>query len=130
MDTVDKGRSLPEVLQDIVGNIQDILRSEIRLAKTEMKEQASVAGKAAGMLGAGALMAVYALCFVLAACALALAMFMAPWLAALIVGAGAGIIGAVLIQIGRKRMKKVEPAPRRTIDSVKENLQWAKERTQ
>src|SRR5829696_5935829 len=120
MDTIDKGRKLPEVLQDIVGNIQDILRSEIRLAKTEMKEQASVAGSAAGMLGAGALMAVYALGFLLAAGVLALALVMAPWIAALIVGVAAGMIGAVLIQIGRKRMKKVEPAPRRTIDSVKE----------
>lgn len=130
MSTGEKARSFPEVLQDIVGNIQDILRSEIRLAKTEMKEQAGMAGKAAGILGAGALLAAYALCFLLAAGALALATVLPPWLAALIVGAGSGLIGAVLIQVGRKKMKRVEPAPRRAIDSVKENLQWAKERTQ
>jgi hypothetical protein len=130
MDSVDKVRSLPEVLQDIVGNIRDLLRSEIRLAKTEMVEQASVAGRAAGMLGAGALMAVYGLCFTLAAAALALAIVLEPWLAALIVGVASGIIGALLIQAGRKRLKRVEPAPRRAIESVKENLQWAKQRTQ
>jgi uncharacterized membrane protein YqjE len=122
-------RSMPEVLQDIVGNIQEIIRSEVRLAKAEMREQASKAAKASTLLGAGALAGIFSLALILATCTLALAMVVPAWLAALIVGIATGLLAAVLIAMGRTRLKEVNATPKRTIHNVKENVQWAKEQT-
>jgi len=119
-------RSFAEILESIVGNVQGIVRSEIRLAKSEIREESVKAGRAAGMLATGVLLAVYAGGFVLLTCLLALELAMAAWLAALIVAVVAGAVGAVLIKLGWKRMKRVDPRPDQTIQTVKENVEWAK----
>ena len=122
-------RSFTNVLEDIAGNIQAIVRSEVRLAKTEIQEEAVKAGRAAGVAGAGGVLGLYAVGFVLLACVYALELALAPWLAALIVGVVAGAGAAVLIQAGRKGLRRVHPRPDRTIHTVKENLEWAKNQT-
>ena len=118
-------RSVTEVLQDILGNVQEIIRSEFRLAKTEVQEEMTKAGQSSVPLGAGIVLAVYAVGFLLLAIVYALATAIDVWLAALIVSAGATIGAAVLLSIGRKRLKQVR-LPEKTITSVKENVQWAK----
>ena len=65
------------------------IRSEFRLAKTEIREEAVVAGKAATIAGSGAVLALYAGGFLLLACVYALQLVVAAWLAALIVTVGA-----------------------------------------
>ena len=120
------GRSLSDILSDIISNVQGIVRSEVRLAKAEMQEEGIKAGKAAGIAVSGAVLALYALGFLLLTCFFALELAIAPWLAALIVTAVVGVIAAVLITFGMKRMKRVEPRPEKTIRSIKENLEWAK----
>ena len=57
MATPQMQRSVPEVLQDIVGNLQEIVRSEFRLAKTELKEEASRAAKPVATFGMGLVLA-------------------------------------------------------------------------
>jgi len=118
-------RSVTEVLQDILGNVQEIIRSEFRLAKTEVQEEMTKAGQSSVPLGAGIVLAVYAVGFLLLAIVYALATAIAVWLAALIVSAGATLGAAVLLSLGRKRLKQVR-LPEKTITSVKENVQWAK----
>jgi len=112
-------------LQDIFANIQEIFRSEFKLAKTEISEQAAKAAKSGAPLGSGIVLALYALGFILLAIVYALEMVVAAWLAALIVGAGVALVAAILISIGRKRLQQVR-VPQKTIVSVKENVQWAK----
>ena len=123
---IEKDRSVPELLQDIVANVQQIIRSEVLLARTEVKEEALQAGKAGRLLIGGAAVAFYALGFLLLCLVYALAMVVAAWAAALIVGAGLGIIAAVLLRVGVRRLRQVSPTPQRTIESVKENVRWAK----
>jgi hypothetical protein len=84
-------RTFTEVIQDIIGNVQAIIRSEIRLAKTEVKEEATKAGKASAILAAGATLGLYAGGFLLLTIARALEIVVAPWLATLIV---AVLVGA------------------------------------
>lgn len=119
-------RSFTDVLEDIVGNVQNIIRSEVRLAKAEIQEEAIKAGKAARIAGSGALLGLFAIGFLLLTCFFALAMAVAPWLAALIVtvivGAGAGI----LIKLGIKNMRQVKPRPDKTIETLRENVEWVK----
>ena len=122
-------RSIASVLQSIVGNIQQIVQSEIRLAKAEVREQVSKTGTASKSLAIGAVLGVYALGSLLLACVYALATVVASWLAALIVGAVIAPIAAVLIMGGIKKIKRVHVTPDKTIASVKENVEWAKAQT-
>jgi Flp pilus assembly protein TadB len=120
-------RSFSTVLENIVGNIQGIIRSEVRLAKAEIQEETVKAGKAAGIAASGAVLALYAVGFVLLTCVYALETAVAPWLAALIVAVVVGAVSAVLIRMGAKRFKRVHPRPDKTIGTIKENLEWAKD---
>jgi len=122
-------RSLAEVVQAILGNIQDIFRSEFRLARTELTDQAKKARSAMPLLGAGALAGLFSATLLLVTCVLALAMVLPAWLAALIMAAVTGIAAMVLIGVGRRELKDVSAKPRRTIQSVRENIEWAKQQT-
>jgi uncharacterized membrane protein YqjE len=119
-------RSLSTVFEDIVGNVQAIIRSEVRLAKTEIKEEATKAGKGAGTLGAGAVLGLFALGFLFLAGLFALELVLPAWLAALIMMVVIGAAAGILVSAGLKRLKRVEPRPEQTINTMKENLEWAK----
>ena len=118
-------RTVPEVLQDIVGNIQEIIRSEFRLGTAEIKEEAAMAAKPVATVGAGIIFGVYALGFLFLAIVYALSTVIAPWIAALIVTGVAALLAAVLVASGRGQLKRVKVVPKKTIATVKENVQWA-----
>jgi uncharacterized membrane protein YqjE len=120
------GTSIAGLLQEIVSNVQGIIRSEVHLAKTEMKEEATAAGKAGGMLAAGVVLGIYALGLFLLTIVYALTGPLPDWLAALIVFVVVATIAGVLVKLGLDRMKQVSPAPEQTIDSIKEDVQWVK----
>jgi len=125
LQNMQNNRSVTEVLQDIVANIQEIVRSEFKLARTEIGEQATRAAKSSAPLGSGIVLAPYALGFILLAIVYALEMVVAAWLAALIVGVAVAVVAAILVSVGRKRLEQVK-MPQRTMASVKENVEWAK----
>ncbi|MCU1339606.1 MAG: hypothetical protein JWO19_5187 [Bryobacterales bacterium] len=119
-------RSITGVLQDIVARVQEIIRSEIRLAKAELKEETVQAGKATAVLASGALLGIYALGLLLLACVYALALALPAWIAALIVAVVVAAIAGVLLNRGLNTMRRVHAAPEKTIRTIKENVQWAK----
>lgn len=123
---LQNNRSVAEVLQDIFGNVQELIRSEFRLAKAETREEVSKVAKFSVMLGAGFVLVVYAVGFLLLTIMYALETTLVPWLAALIVAVGVMMIAMVAVSIGRKRMKQVH-MPEKTIETMKENVQWAKQ---
>ncbi len=125
----ENSRSIADVLQDIVANVQEIVRAEVRLAKTEVKEEASKAGRAAGMLAGGAVAGIYAVGLLLLTILFALARVMPLWLAALILFALLGIATAILLSAGKKRFQRVHAAPEKTIETMKENVEWVKSQT-
>ena len=125
----ERERSLTDVLQDIVGNVQSIIRSEIRMAKTEVKEETAKAGKAGAIIAAGVVLGLYAFGFALVTITRALEIVTAPWLASLIVSVLVGVAALVAVNIGRTRMKYVHATPEKTIASVKENVEWVKDQT-
>jgi len=122
-----RDRSVGEVLKDIFGNVQEMIRSEIRLARAEIREEAGKTADSAKMLGAGAVMALFGLGFVLVAITQALAMVMPAWAASLIMGAVLGIGGGALIMSGKAHLQA--PTPRKTMENVKENVEWMKNQT-
>jgi uncharacterized membrane protein len=119
-------RSLSSLLKDIVGNLQEIIRAEVRLARVEVAGELSKAKRAVVLLVVGGLFGVMALGFLLLAAVYLLAHYMQPWAAAVLVAVGAGIVGGVLIGIGARQLKLVSLPPARTVTSVQENIQWAK----
>jgi uncharacterized membrane protein YqjE len=124
--TTSNGRTMSEVLQDIVANIQEIVRSEFRLAKVEIHEETTKAVRSSIPLVMGILLLLYALGFILLAVVHALSLVVDAWLAALIVGFGVLVISMILVSVGRKRFKQVKVVPEKTVVTVKENVQWAK----
>jgi len=118
-------RTTADLLQAVVGDVQDIIRSEIRLAKAELKEESSKAVKAGAMFAGGGLMALFGLALLMTACVAALAMAMPVWAAAAVMCVLCFAIGGTLYVMGRSRAKDVHAAPK-TISTVKEDIQWAK----
>lgn len=130
-------RSLPELVKQLTEQTTTLVQQEIQLAKVETKEaidlakvemtdKAKQAGKGAGMLGAAAvigLLAGIALTFFLI---LLLGTFLPDWLAALIVTVVYAAIAAVLALQGKKQLQSIDPAPKQTIETVKEDIEWAK----
>jgi len=128
MSTPQLHRTVPELLGNIVDNIQQIIRSEFRLAKAELQEKASRASKPATTLGAGFLLGLYGFGFLLLAAVYALSMIMAAGLAALFVGGFLALVSIVLVTSSAKKLKALNPAPEKTIQTLQENVQWAKDR--
>ena len=124
-----EARSVSEVLQDILQDLQEIVRSEIRLAKVEIREEVQRAASSVVWLAAGAIGAVSAWIFLLWTLVYALATRMPIWVATLIVAVTMAAAAAVLIVGGIRRAKRIRPVPERTVESVKENLEWMKHPT-
>ena len=129
-DTDPREQSIGELVKDLASETSTLVRQEIDLAKAEMTERGKRAGKGAGMLAAAALVGLLA-AGALTACLIAvLDLAMATWLAALIVTVVLSAIAGALAMTGRKQIREAAPpVPEQAIDSVKEDVQWAKTRT-
>jgi protein-S-isoprenylcysteine O-methyltransferase Ste14 len=126
MAAMPQGKSLADLVEDSIGNVQELVRSEIRLARAEVREAAQKAWRAAIPLVIGAALGFYAAGFLLLTAVYALSQAVPPWLAALLVALATGTVSALLLAAGRKRMQQIDPKPRKTIQIAKETVQWAK----
>jgi hypothetical protein len=118
-------RSITDVLQDILRNIQEIVRSEVRLAKSELGDELTKVKASAPMLVVGAVAGLLAAFFLAWAAFYALSLVLAMWAAALVVAGVLALLGGITFSAGVKGLQRVH-APEQTMASVKENVQWAK----
>jgi hypothetical protein len=107
--------------------VQEIIRSEIRLAKTEFREEAGRAKRGAILLGAGAVCGLFAIDFLLLALIDVLALYMPTWLAALIVGGAVAIVAIFLVSAGRRYFRGLRIVPERTAATLKEDVRWTQQ---
>jgi hypothetical protein len=122
-------RSTGDILRDVVRDAQELLRSEVRLAKAEVGEQVDRAKAAGGMLGGAAVAGLLAgMCFV-AMCIGLLALAMPVWAAALIMAFVLGAAGAVMYARARTVLRDFHAVPQQTVETIKEDVEWAKQRT-
>ncbi len=128
-EPISGDRSTADLIRDVVTSIQGIIRSEIRLANVEMKEKASKASRAGIVLAGGGVLLLYALGFLFTSIYHALNIALRPWLSALLVFAVLAIVGGVMLSIGRRRLKQIDPKPQMTVEAVKENVQWLRTQT-
>jgi hypothetical protein len=123
-------QSLPDLLRQLSQETTTLVKQELELAKAEMSEKGKTAGKGAGFIGGGALFGLGAF-GALTACFIALlGLAMQTWIAALIVAVVYGAIAAALALSGRNKIQEATPpTPEQTVETVKEDVEWAKNRT-
>lgn len=119
-------KSLGQLFGEMTSEVTTLMRKEVELAKVELKDEVRQAGKAGGMLGAGAFTGYFALLFASLALAWLLDEVMPIALAFFLVAVLYGIAAAVLISRGRTEMKNVDPVPHQTVETIKEDVEWAK----
>jgi uncharacterized membrane protein YqjE len=122
-----RDRPIGDLVKQLAGQTSTLVRQEIDLAKAEMSQKANIAGKGAGLLGGATVVGLLAAGALTACVILALSEVMPDWLAALIVALVLGAIAAVLALQGRNRIRAATPpVPEQTVETVKEDVEWAK----
>jgi uncharacterized membrane protein YqjE len=120
-------RSIGELFSELANETALLIRQEVALAKVELTQKANRVGLNVGYLVLGGAVAYAALLALLATIIILLANVMAWWIAALVVAVLVGIIAAVLISKALTALKNTDVAPRQTVETLKEDAQWAKQ---
>jgi len=129
MPALREDRSIGELFGQLSQDMTLLFRQELQLARTEMSEKVSrVTSNLVAVVAGGFVAYVGALALV---AALILGLHetaeISPWVSALIVGAIFAVAGYVMLNRGLKELKRVDLAPRRTVETLKDDVQWAKE---
>jgi uncharacterized membrane protein YqjE len=124
-----EGRSLGDIVGEIARDLGSLVRQEMDLAKVEIKNEISKAGKGAGMLGGAGVAGHLALLFLSVTVMFALGQVMDLVWAALIVTVIWAVAAAVLAASGRKHLQQVDPKLQATTQTLKEDAQWARTAT-
>ena len=122
-------RPIGGLVKDLAGQTSTLVRQEIQLAQAELTSKGKLAGRGAGMLAAAGVAILLALIALTAGLIAALDTGLPLWLSALIVMLLWGIVGAVLAARGRKELQQATPPAPQTVETVKEDIQWAKTQT-
>lgn len=124
-------RSLGELFSALAADTGTLVRQEVELAKTEMTQKATRVGKDIGFLLAGGAVAYAGFLAILAAIAIGLGQLGLPWwVATLLVGLVVAGIGGFLVMRGISALRQETALPQQTIDTLKEDAEWAKAQTQ
>jgi uncharacterized membrane protein YqjE len=129
-DTELRDRSTAELVKQLSQQAGVLVRQEIELGKIELREKAADAGVAIGAFAAAAVAGLLALGALTAFLILALDGVMPAWAAAVCVTAMWAVVAAVLALVGRQRLREMEtPVPEKTLETLKEDVQWLKHPT-
>lgn len=123
-------RSLGELFGDLARETSTLIRQEIQLARTEMMDKVSRAGKDVGMIAAGGAFAYLGLMAIVATIIIVIAQAGLPWWAStLLVGGVVVIVGGAMAWSGLTALKHTDMAPRQTMATMEENKEWARRQT-
>lgn len=125
----DHGPSLGDLFAELSQQMTTLVRQEIALAKTETTHKIARVGKDVGFLAAGAAVLYAGLLGIGAGIILLLALVMPAWIAALLVGVIVAAVGGFLVQHGRTALTQTDLTPHQTVETLKENAEWAKQQT-
>jgi MFS family permease len=116
--------SLGDLFSRLSDQVSTLFRQEVQLAQAEISRKATRAGRNVAIIVIGGVVGLGAFLSIVAALILLLSIWLAPWLAALIVGVLLAIGAALLVNYGLNKLKEIDPAPRRTIETMRENKEW------
>jgi hypothetical protein len=123
--------SLTSHVSGIVGDLQTLIRQEVQLARTEVKQEWGKAKAAAGAMAVGAALSVvggFLLCFFLVYL-LHEPLGLPLWGSFLIVGGVLALFGLLLLGMGYAKASRVNVVPPQTAQTMKENVRWLKNQT-
>ena len=124
-------RPVGDLVKDATEQAQTLIRQEIELAKVELAQKGKKAGIGAGMFGGAGLFGLFAFGALTAAFIGAVDLAVPFWAAALIVAVVYGAIAGVLALTGKNKVQEATPpVPEQTVDNVKEDVAWTKQRAQ
>ena len=122
--------SLGELFAELARETSTLVRQEVELAKTEMSQKAARVGRDVAFLAIGGAVLYAGFLALLAALIIGLGQLGLPWwLSALLVGLIVAAVGGFLIQQGLAALKREDLAPRQTVATIKEDVEWAREQT-
>ena len=124
-----RDNSIGDLLKRLSEETSTLVKQELALARAELEQQGKRAGKGAGMLGGAGVAGLLFLGALTATVIGVLDTAMAFWLAALIVTLIWGAVAGVLALQGKNEIKQATPAAPQTVETVKEDVRWAKTRT-
>jgi hypothetical protein len=127
IDVREEAESLGELFSRLTADLSKLVRDEVELAKVEINQtvqEVRTAGLSIGAAGLFGLMAFLLLSF---AAAWGLAEVVPEGVAFLIVGGAYGLVALALLALGRQRLKAVKPVPEQTVETLKEDVAWAKQ---
>ena len=127
--TAPSEQSLGELVATATRDLSQLVHQEVELAKVEIKREVVAAGKGAGLFGGAGFTGVFALIFLSIAAAYAFGELVPLGWGFFIVGALYAVAAAVLAFVGKKKISEVGP-PEKTIETVKDDVAWAKHPTQ
>jgi len=119
-------RSLGDLFGDLSRETTNLIRQEMTLAKVELTGKAARMGKDAGILAAGGALVYAGLLALITAAIIGLAQAWAWWLSALVIGIIVVGVGGVMVLMGLKAMRQAGIVPTQTVQTLKEDAQWAK----
>jgi len=126
---VTRERTMAELVGDVISDVQAIMRSEVQLARVETREEVGKAARASTMLVMAGVVALFAAAFALVAMFEGLCLAMAPWLAAVVMFVVLGAIAGGMVGAGRAQWKAFHAGPQKTAETLKENVEWARNQT-
>ena len=127
-DVTSNDASPGQLASEVAKDLSTLVRQEIALAKAELQQEAKTAGVAAGAFGGAGFAGYFVLLFASLAAMFGLDAIMPLGWAALVVTGIWLVIAAVLAVVGRSKVKQINPKPERTVETVKEDVQWLKTR--
>lgn len=123
---VKQEESLGDLFSDLASHTGKLIKQEISLVQVELAHKASNAGRNVGFLAAGGVAAFASVLVLLAAAVIILSNVIPLWLSALVVGGIVGVVAYLIISSALNDLKKIEWAPRESVESIKEDAQWLK----
>jgi uncharacterized membrane protein YqjE len=129
IDRIEPERSTGQIIRDVLNDVQEMIHAEVLLAKAELGEKAQRARMAGALAGGGAVCGLFAAACLIAGCIAALALVMPLWLAALAMSVVLGAVALALLGAAFSRWRKFNPVPERAVQTVKDEVEWARKRT-
>jgi hypothetical protein len=123
---VKEEKSLGDLFSELATETSSLVRQEVALAQTELTQKATRVGKNVGYLAVGGFVAYAAMLAILAGVIILLGQAIPLWLSAIIIGLVVGGTGYFLISSALAELKKTDPVPRDTVETIKEDAKWLK----
>lgn len=122
-------KSLGELVSTATRDLSTLIRTEVQLAKVEIKQEVAHAGKGAGLFGGAGFLGLMAVVFLSISAAYGISWLGVPLGCAFFTVGALYLIGAAVLALtGKKQIGKVGP-PEKTIETVKDDVEWAKHPT-